>query len=80
MACGPACPGDWDVMVDALWSYDSVAEAAEARRALGDRDVRWLECPLIPKQLEAHCELAKNAGGPIALGEHVTAHTRACPG
>ena len=71
--------GDWQIMVDALWSYDTVAEAAEARRALGDRGVRWLECPLIPEDLEAHRELAKSGGTPIALGEHFFTHHQSLP-
>jgi D-galactarolactone cycloisomerase len=71
--------GDWDIMVDALWSYDTVAEAAEARRALGERGVRWLECPLIPEDLEAHCELARSGGAPIALGEHFFTHHQSTP-
>src|SRR5690606_26605788 len=61
--------GDWAIMVDALWSYETVAAAAEARRALGASGVRWLECPLIPEDLEAHRELAASDGSAIALGE-----------
>lgn len=71
--------GDWDIMVDALWSYDSVAEAASARRALGERGVRWLECPLIPEDLEAHRELSQSGGAPIALGEHFFTHHQSLP-
>lgn len=71
--------GDWDIMVDALWSYETVAEAAAARRALGERDVRWLECPLIPEDLEAHCELARSGGTPVALGEHFFTHYQSAP-
>lgn len=74
-----AVAGDWDVMVDALWSYETVAEAAQARRALGERGVRWLECPLIPEDLESHRELAKGSGTPIALGEHFFTHYQSAP-
>lgn len=71
--------GDWQIMVDALWSYETVAEAATARRALGDRGVGWLECPLIPEDLEGHRELAQSGGAPIALGEHFFTHHQSEP-
>jgi galactonate dehydratase len=71
--------GDWQIMVDALWSYDTVAEASEARRRLGDRGVRWLECPLIPEDLDAHRELAAGDGAPVALGEHFFTHYQSEP-
>lgn len=71
--------GDWKIMVDALWSYETVADAAEARHALADRGVRWLECPLIPEDLEAHIELARSGGTPIALGEHFFTHHQSTP-
>lgn len=71
--------GDWAIMVDALWSYETVAEAAAARRAFGDRDVGWLECPLIPEDLDAHRELAEGGGAPIALGEHFFTHHQSLP-
>jgi galactonate dehydratase len=71
--------GDWEIMVDVLWSYDNVAEAAEARVALGQQDVRWLECPLIPEDLEAHLRLADGGGAPIALGEHFFTHHQSQP-
>jgi galactonate dehydratase len=74
-----AVAGDWDLMVDALWSYEAVSDAAEARRAFGTRDVRWFECPLIPEDLEAHRELAAGAGVPIAIGEHFFTHYQSQP-
>jgi galactonate dehydratase len=72
-------PGDWALMVDSLWSYDTVAAAAAARQALGERGVRWLECPLIPEDLEAHRELAATPGTPVALGEHFFTHHQSLP-
>ena len=72
-------PGDWTVMVDALWSYETVADAAAARRALGDRNVAWLECPLVPEDLDAHRELSTSGGAPIALGEHFFTHYQSLP-
>lgn len=71
--------GDWQIMVDALWSYETIAEAAKARRELGERGVRWLECPLIPEDLEAHRRLAEGSGTPIALGEHFFTHHQSLP-
>jgi galactonate dehydratase len=66
-------------MVDVLWSYDTVESAAAARRTFGARQVRWLECPLIPEDLEAHRELAAGDGTPIALGEHFFTHHQSLP-
>jgi galactonate dehydratase len=74
-----AVGGDWQLMVDALWSYESVGTAAEARRAFGERGVRWLECPLIPEDLDAHRELAAGGGAAIALGEHFFTHYQSLP-
>jgi galactonate dehydratase len=71
--------GNWDIMVDTLWSYETVADAAEARRMFAGRGVRYLECPLIPEDLDAHCELAKTGGTPIALGEHFFTHHQSLP-
>ncbi len=71
--------GDWQLMVDSLWSYETVDAAAEARRALGERGVRWLECPLIPEDLDAHRRLADGDGAPIALGEHFFTHYQSSP-
>ena len=64
-----AVPGGWALMVDALWSYERPQEAAAARRALDAHRVGWLECPLLPEDLEAHRALAAQPGVPIALGE-----------
>lgn len=74
-----AVPGAWDLMVDALWSYDQVEDAIDASRQLGERGVRWLECPLVPEELDLHRELAQQAGVPIALGEHFFTHHQSEP-
>lgn len=66
-------PGAWQLMVDALWSYPAVDQAAEAKHLLAQHRVAWLECPLVPEDLAGHAELAKKPGVPIALGE--TFHT-----
>lgn len=72
-------PGNWTIMVDALWSYETVADAAVARRSMGDRGVAWLECPLVPEDLDAHRQLAAGQGAPIALGEHFFTHYQSLP-
>lgn len=74
-----AVPGAWGVMIDALWSYETVADAVGARRAFADAGVGWLECPLIPEDLEAHRELAASDGAPVALGEHFFHHLQVAP-
>ena len=74
-----AVRGDWQLMVDALWSYETVAAASDARRALGERGVRWLECPLVPEDFEAHRALSSGTGTPIALGEHFFTHHQSRP-
>jgi L-alanine-DL-glutamate epimerase-like enolase superfamily enzyme len=72
-------PGSWDLMVDALWSYEDVSAAADARRNLAGRDVRWLECPLVPEDLDGHLLLAEQPGTPVALGEHFFTHNQSGP-
>ena len=67
-------PGNWKLMVDALWSYNNAQSAALARKSFADFDVSWFECPLISEDLEAHRELARGKGVPIALGEHFFTH------
>lgn len=69
-----AAPSPVKLMVDALWSYPDIASAAEARRRLAEFDVNWLECPLVPEDFEAHVELARAPGTPVALGEHLFTH------
>lgn len=62
-------PGLRDLMADALWSYADCRQAAEAKRRLADYQVSWLECPLLPEDLDGHGRLAAEPGVPIALGE-----------
>jgi galactonate dehydratase len=56
-------------MTDALWSYTDVREAARAKGLLSAHGVKWLECPLLPEDLQGHSRLAAETGVPIALGE-----------
>ena len=66
-------PGNWRLMVDALWSYNEVEAAAKAKQALVAPGIDWLECPLIPEDLSGYAALVTRSGVPIALGE--TFHT-----
>lgn len=61
-------------MVDVLWSFTEIEPAAAAKRAYGDLGCGWLECPMLPEDLDGHRALCAKPGAPIALGEHV--HTR----
>jgi galactonate dehydratase len=56
------------VAVDALWHLDP-ARASDQARELEKRDVVWLECPLMPEEVEAHEQLARSTRVPIAIGE-----------
>lgn len=62
-------PGDWNLMVDALWSYKTLAEASDLGRKLAERDVSWLECPLVPEDVEGHRALRSAQPTSVALGE-----------
>jgi galactonate dehydratase len=74
-----AVPGDWGLMVDSLWSYDTVDASAAARVAFAARGVLFHECPLVPEDLDAHRALALRPGCPIALGEHFFTHHQSGP-
>ena len=63
--------GRW--MVDLLWSLEHLEDAVTAKRTFGALKVDWLECPLLPEDLDGHRKLLAAAGAPIALGE--TFHT-----
>ena len=56
-------------MVDTLWMC-SLENAITAKRAFGDRDLRFFECPLQPEDLTGHRALHRAEGSPIAIGEH----------
>jgi galactonate dehydratase len=72
-------PGNWKLMTDALWSYTDVAQAAIAKKGLQDYGVEWLECPLLPEDLEGHVALRAREGVPIALGESFFSRLQAAP-
>jgi galactonate dehydratase len=74
-AVGESCA----IATDALWSFDSVADAAAARRRLAEWDVAWLECPMIPEDLAGHVALKAAPGVPVALGEHFSTHYQSAP-
>jgi D-galactarolactone cycloisomerase len=59
---------DIRVAVDALWHLDPL-RAIDQARELDSRDALWLECPLMPEEIEAHIDLARSIRTPIALGE-----------
>lgn len=63
------CLGVEQWMVDALWMCD-FDSAVVLKRELGERGVRFFECPLQPELLAQHRELVAMDGAPIALGEH----------
>jgi len=58
-----------DFMVDMLWSCD-YEEARRLKETLGTLNVKFLECPLQPEDLEDHQKLVREPGTKIALGEH----------
>jgi D-galactarolactone cycloisomerase len=57
-----------DVAVDALWHLPA-ERAVECARGLDDLGALWLECPLMPEEVEAHAELRLAIQTPIAIGE-----------
>lgn len=59
-----------DLMVDANQKWDS-RRACEAARRLVEFDVKWIEEPLHPDDVEGHVKLRQSSPAPIALGEHV---------
>lgn len=63
------CPEVKQWMVDALWMCD-LDDAAQLKRELGIRGIRFFECPLQPELTAQHRQLVKMPGAPIALGEH----------
>jgi galactonate dehydratase len=57
-----------DVAVDALWHLPP-ARALEYARRLDDVEALWLECPLMPEEIEAHAELSRAIRTRLAVGE-----------
>ena len=57
-------------MVDTLWMC-GLEESILAKRELGNRNLRFFECPLQPEDLVGHRALHQAEGSPIALGEHI---------
>jgi D-galactarolactone cycloisomerase len=66
-----AVPGIGRWMVDLLWSCPDLDAAARAKAAYGELGTEWLECPLLPEDLDGHRRLRPMSGAPIALGEHL---------
>lgn len=56
-------------MVDTLWMCSS-EQAEMSKLHYGEKNVKFLECPLQPEDLKGHRELSTKPGAPIALGEH----------
>ncbi len=57
-------------MVDLLWSLETLEDGVAAKAAYGELDAGWLECPLLPEDIDGHRRLHAEPGAPIALGEH----------
>jgi galactonate dehydratase len=60
--------GDVDAAVDALWHLDP-ARAVEQAHKLDARRGMWLECPLLPEDVDGHIALARAMQTPLAIGE-----------
>ncbi len=58
------------LMVDVNQRWDLIT-ACRALPALAEMDVRWLEEPLHPDDIEGHARLVRASTVPIALGENV---------
>jgi D-galactarolactone cycloisomerase len=57
-----------DVAVDALWHLPT-ERAVEYGRNLDDLGALWLECPLMPEEVDAHADLSTAIQTPLAIGE-----------
>lgn len=66
------------VAVDALWHLPQGREVVCAQD-LAERRVEWLECPLVPEDLEGHVELVEASGVRLALGESYRTRFEAKP-
>ena len=58
-----------DLMVDAYMGWD-LAYAVRMARALEPYQLRWIEEPLLPDEIDAYAELRRRSPIPIAAGEH----------
>jgi galactonate dehydratase len=56
------------VAVDALWHLPEGREI-ECAASLAERRALWLECPLVPEDVEGHARLVGETGVRLALGE-----------
>jgi L-alanine-DL-glutamate epimerase-like enolase superfamily enzyme len=65
-ALGP----DVDLMLDVNQGWDLTTAVTWAPR-LEELDIRWLEEPLDPDDVQGHARLAASTSIPIALGEHL---------
>jgi D-galactarolactone cycloisomerase len=57
-----------EVAIDALWHLPA-SDLASVGREVDSLGLRWLECPFMPEDLQAHEELKAVLRTPIALGE-----------
>jgi L-alanine-DL-glutamate epimerase-like enolase superfamily enzyme len=69
-AIGP----DVDLMIDVNQRWDRTRAVTWASR-FEPYDIRWLEEPMDPDDVEGHARLAQATAIPIALGEHVYSRT-----
>lgn len=60
---------DVDLMVEAGMGWD-LPFAIRMVRALEPYQIRWIEEPFIPDEIDAYVELRRRVGIPIATGEH----------
>lgn len=66
------------VAVDALWHLPE-DKFVRCGCELADRSVLWLECPLLPEDLEGHVRLVEESGVRLALGESYRTRYEALP-
>jgi D-galactarolactone cycloisomerase len=66
------------VAVDALWHLPAGRELRCAQE-LAERRVLWLECPLVPEDVDAHARLVEESGVRLALGESYRTRYEAKP-
>lgn len=66
------------IAVDALWHLPAGQET-KCARTLAEREVIWLECPLMPEDVDGHVRLAREGGVPLALGESYRTRFDAAP-